>query len=374
MRKKYKFEPDYITHPGETLKEKLEEIGMSQKEFAVRVGKPVKTISEIVNGKSAVVPETAVRFEKVLGIPASYWLLHQSNYDEFLARQKRKKEIEENVVWVNKFPYPEMAKQGLVKPTRKAIEKTEELFRFFNISSYRSWEDIYIEKRLPLSFRKSLKGNKDRHAISVLLRISEIEADRTGSLSAYDEKKFKDSLPKLKSIVVSKQNGYLTSVVKICAEAGVKLIFVPYLKKTNIFGVVRWIDGWPVVLMTDRNKRSDIFWFSLFHEFGHIILHGNKKSVFLDSDTTSVDDEYEKQADEFASSILLKKSDYEEIINRINLEDDQAIVISRLRTYVIEFDTHLDIILGRLLRHNTYLYNKGFAKVISTIDFQSLGT
>ena len=258
MGEEYKFTPDFATHPGETVKEKLEELAMSQKEFAVRVGKPEKTISLIINGKSAILPETAVLFEKVLDIPANYWLSHQAIFDEFKARKKREKKIQAGKEWTKKFPYSEMVKLGLVKPATRTVEKTEELLSFFNISSFLSWQDIYLNKRLPLLFRQSLKSKTNPFALSVLLRIAEREA---GQMQAqpYNKDSFEDALPKLREIMNSYSEKQLAKIRELCAFAGVKIIFIPYLKKTNIYGVVRWVDGWPVVLMTDRNKRYDIF-------------------------------------------------------------------------------------------------------------------
>ena len=65
MNSKYTYQPDYAIHPGETLREKLEELQMSPKEFSIRTGKPIKTVSEILNSKSAITSEMAVQFEKL---------------------------------------------------------------------------------------------------------------------------------------------------------------------------------------------------------------------------------------------------------------------------------------------------------------------
>ena len=90
---KNQYIPQVVFHPGETLAEKLEEMGMGPKEFAVRTGKPEKTISEILNNKSSITPEMAVQFESVTKIPARFWLNRQRSYDEYMARKKRKRMI-----------------------------------------------------------------------------------------------------------------------------------------------------------------------------------------------------------------------------------------------------------------------------------------
>ncbi len=79
------YHPDYVSPPGETLLETLEAIGMAQKELAKRMGRPVKTINEIIQKKAAITAETALQLEQVLHIPASFWLKLEQHYRESLA-------------------------------------------------------------------------------------------------------------------------------------------------------------------------------------------------------------------------------------------------------------------------------------------------
>ena len=124
------FVADIAFHPGETLSEKLDEINMGPKEFALRTGKPEKTINAVLKGESAVTPDMAILFENVLQIPARFWLKRQYEYDEFLARQKHREMIEEATDWAKQFPYAEMAKLGWVAATRQVEEKVSALFGF----------------------------------------------------------------------------------------------------------------------------------------------------------------------------------------------------------------------------------------------------
>ncbi len=82
------FEPNYAVPPGATLLETIEVLGMSQSELAQRMGRPTKTVNEIINGKAAITPETALQLEKVVGIPASFWNTAERHYREILARQE----------------------------------------------------------------------------------------------------------------------------------------------------------------------------------------------------------------------------------------------------------------------------------------------
>ncbi|MDF5726923.1 MAG: HigA family addiction module antitoxin [Rhizonema sp. PD38] len=84
------YKPDYVSPPGETLEEVLEERGMSQAELAERTGRPKKTINEIINAKAAITPETALQLERVLGIPASFWNNRERRYQEAKVRAEEK--------------------------------------------------------------------------------------------------------------------------------------------------------------------------------------------------------------------------------------------------------------------------------------------
>lgn len=83
------FSPDYVSPPGDTLRELLVSLNMTQAELARRMGRPKKTINEIAKGKAAITPETALQLERCLGTPASFWLNREAQYREAIARLKR---------------------------------------------------------------------------------------------------------------------------------------------------------------------------------------------------------------------------------------------------------------------------------------------
>ncbi len=97
---KNQYNPDFVTPPGETLLETIEVIGMSQAEFAERTGRPKKTVNEIIRGKAAITPETALQFEKVLGVPAGFWINREQNYQEWLAREQERSNFEQYLSWI----------------------------------------------------------------------------------------------------------------------------------------------------------------------------------------------------------------------------------------------------------------------------------
>ena len=123
--------PSVVFHPAETLREKLAEMGMGIKEFALRTNKPEKTVIAVLNQESSLTPEMAVLFENVTQIPASFWINKQARYNEYVARMKQEEALIEAQEWAKEFPYAEMAKNNWVPATRKIEEKTHHLLSFF---------------------------------------------------------------------------------------------------------------------------------------------------------------------------------------------------------------------------------------------------
>ena len=116
--------PTIVFHPAETLREKLEEMGMGIKEFALRTGKPEKTIIAVLNEESSLTPEMAVLFENVTKIPANFWINKQARFNEYIARKKYAEANSASEGWSNEFPYGEIAKIYLIIPTRNFGDKT----------------------------------------------------------------------------------------------------------------------------------------------------------------------------------------------------------------------------------------------------------
>ena len=112
----------------------------------------------------------------------------------------------------------------------------------------------------------------------------------------------------------SKEKGFFNQLQNICLEAGVKVVHVPCINKAPISGSTRWLNDTPMIQLTGRYNRNDSFWFTFFHEAGHILLHG-KKEIFLENlNYTDRDLEKEQQADEFAIKWTLTEEEEAKII------------------------------------------------------------
>lgn len=294
-------------HPGVTLAEKLEEMKMSVKEFAVRSGKPEKTIIAIIGGNSSVTPDMAVAFENVTQIPAGFWLKKQGNYDEYVARKKQEELLCESIVWARNFPFAEMAKMGWLQLTNDPVARVGQLLAFFGVSSPKAWNDYYMNQKLKIAFSISLSEVTNPYVMSAWLRKGEIQfAEEQRVRCSYSEKAFKAALPLLQDILGDECEDPFERAWRFCSEYGVVLVKTQRLKGMNVQGAIRWIKGTPCIQLSDNMLDYQKFKPVFFHEIGHLILHG-KKDVFIECPCDFYQKERkekEAEADAFAQTLM----------------------------------------------------------------------
>lgn len=352
MAKRNQYFPQSVPHPGETLAEKLEEMAMPINEFALRTGKPEKTIIAILKGESAITPDMAVQFEHVTKIPARFWMNHQLVFDEYMARLKRKPIIDAAVPWSRMFPLADMISKGWLPPVSSQQEKASALLSFFGFSHHTAWEDYYFHQQLKIAFRISLANTNDAYAISAWLRKGELQAEEIQA-TVFSKQKFKTALPVLKSLMSAHPKDFFYHLQCICLDAGVKVVYTPFIQKAPISGATRWLNGTPVIQLTCRYNRNDIFWFTFFHEAGHILLHG-KKDIFLEKVTYCDKDlDKEKEADAFACKWTLSEQEEAAVLAEAPLSEDL------IRKFAKKFNTHPAIIIGRLQHKKLIPYSFG---------------
>lgn len=356
--------PQSVSHPGKTLAAKLDELKMSSKEFAVRTGKPEKTISNVLTGDSAITSDMAVLFEDVLSIPATFWLIRQNNYDEAVARLKRVEAVQLAIVWAKLFPYTEMAKLGWIKATNSLEEKVEVLFKFFRLSSQDAFEDYYFKQKLKVNFRLTLAHEKKPYAVAAWLRQGEIQASELET-NPYNEKLLVSKLPEIKTLMANHPSDFFKKLQEICIEAGVKVVYTPCLKGASLHGSTRWFADTPLVQMSAKYVKNDIFWFSFFHELAHILKHG-KKYISLETEI-DYDDESKKEeqeADDFAIKWTFSKEQEEEILRHRPLQEKDILIFAK------KFNTHPAMIIGRFHHKKLLPYSVG-NKFIEKIEISN---
>lgn len=350
MNRTDNYYPNYIVRPGATLLETLESLHMSQTELAKRTSRPEKTISEIINGLTAITPETAIQFERALGVQASFWNNLEKNYQEQKARIDADKKLEEEVVLLTNFPYNIMAKLGWIKQTSDRKEQVKNLLSYFSVNSLN-----LINNVMQINYRKHNGKNASQGAVATWLRKGEIDGINLQT-KPFNEKELKQCLNNFKTLSKSKIQDFAPILISQLADCGVALVFTHDLPKTYVCGASRWLSpSKALVQLSMRGRFADIMWFTLYHELGHLLLH-SKKERFIDVasnlQTTNVD-EIENQANNFSSESLIPSKQLDEFLRNNTVINRSSIV-----RFASQLDIHPGILVGRLQHEKVLDYNQ----------------
>ena len=329
--------PDIAIPPGETLAETLDAMGITRAELARRANRPVQAISEIVQGKKGITPETALELERVLGVPAHVWVQLEADYRTVKARLADREHLKEKEVpLAKKFPYGTMAKLGWVPFTTGPIERAEALLRFFGVASLHR----IMDQCSCTAWRKSKKTVTSSGALTAWLRRGEIEAQYVET-APFDAPGLMEMLPMLRSLTRDSPEVFQPKLREILARQGIVLVLIPELPKTGAHGATRWLGTKAVLQLSLRYCWADIFWFTVFHELGHILRHG-RREIFIEFDQDR-EDEQEREADAFAARYLIPEHAYKKFI--AGKTSFSAVMV---KDFATEIGVHPGIVVGRL--------------------------
>ena len=190
----------------------------------------------------------------------------------------------------------------------------DDILDFFGASNE---EEIFSasEKQAAL-FRKQNNVAVDPINLYVWLRRGELDF-QTMQLEEYDERSLIDWIEHKEWENIIERPEYFKTLPKIFSQYGVALTLVPYLEKT-VYGAVRWINGHPLIEISDRNRDLATCWFTLFHELGHVILHKNIE-IYEGDINSKTSSKRESEANKFANTYLFNGDNLRKaVFNRIN--------------------------------------------------------
>ncbi len=334
------YNPNIAIHPGETLRDLLQTIEMSQIDLAKRVDLTPKTINRIIKGNDPITSETAIRLSAVFGMSASFWNNLQMNYERTLTRLRFQKQLNAELPYLRKFQcYSELSKLGYVKNTKDAKERVISLLHLFGVKSLSLIPSIDVYS---VAFRKSKHKKNDicQESLAAWLRCGEIEAKKV-PLKKFDRHKLKNTLVAIRRLTKEQVSVSQNKLIEICASCGVAVVFVPYFKQTYVNAATRWLSPDKAVIQASlKGMRVDGFWFSFFHELKHL-LDCKKKEQFIDFKDIEGGDVC-KKADEFARDILIPKLEFAKFKSE-NVFSDIAI-----KKFANKLGIDYSIVAGRL--------------------------
>lgn len=357
MSSKYPYQPDYAVAPGATLRDTIEVKGLSQADLALRTGLAEKTISQIINGIAPISYETAEKLELVTGVPSRFWNARERSYREALVRIEEMKRLESDVHWLKDIPLTELVNRAYIQQDKDQRSVVRQALRFFGVSSVEAWHNTW---RVPAAqYRGSAAQEKHPGYVAAWLRIGELQAEAI-TTSPFDAGRFKTVLGEVRKLIRLPLKEALARLTELCASAGVAVVLTKEIRNAGVSGAVRWLSKEKALIQLSlKYKTHDQLWFTLFHEAGHILLHG-KRQVFIEYGVSNATAE-EQEANVFAGDILIPAM-YQHRLPHL-----------RTRTQICAFAESIGItpgiVLGRL-QHDDLLYPSAFNDLKTKVNWE----
>lgn len=337
------FAPSWVSPPGDTIADLLEERGWTGASLAGRLGVTPKHVSELIHGKASISAELAGRLSLVLGSTAEFWLTREAQYRAALERRLTAAALEEQSSWLTELPLDWMMRMGWVEELASIGEQVGACLQWFGVASVDAWRTTYAK---PLAaFRASKREEKKPGAVAAWMRRAEIEAAAL-RCAPFDPAGFKRALVDVRRLTCEGDpERFVPLLQATCAAHGVAVVFVPAPPGCPINGATKWLTPEKALLaLSLRYKADDHLWFSFFHEGGHLVLHG-KKLLFLEG-IDGLDRETEAEADRFARDLLIPPGATE----RLRALRSEGEIIA----YAHELGVSPGVLVGRM-QHETWV-------------------
>lgn len=329
-------------HPGYYISEIIEDMNITQAEFATRMGTTPKTLSQLINAQANLSNDLAKKISTMLGNSIDFWLNLQKAYDEKVIEIQKAKEIDEQREVAKMIDYNYFVKVIKLPQTTSLAEKTKNLCGYLKVSDLR----ILTQQDLLVNFRTGVNHIEEKNLLNARIWLqTALNCAQNMQAKPFNASKLKEALPEIRTMTIQEPEIFLPRLCQIFAECGVVFVLLPYLKNSAINGAVKWVSSERVILaMNDRKLNADTFWFSLFHEIKHV-LQQKIKTVFISSSIDkmhAIDKKLEDEADEFAQNYLIPLSEYR-LFSPTKYTSD-----AQIRLFANKIGVHPGVVVGRL--------------------------
>lgn len=341
---------DLIIHPGETISDILKERGISQAELATRTGVTPAYISNVISGRKNISANFAQALEYALGVPKTFWLNLQAHYDAELLEYEKENTItdEEKKARASlKDILKYLRSKGKIPVGESVNDSIISLRKVLQISNLANLKNVVPEG----CFRISTSAAVDPYVMGAWLRLCEISADNRHIDTSFDADRLTDLIFELKGVMTGNQDHVKSDIREIMGRYGIDFSVVHNFRGAPVHGYIsKKKDGSYNMVLTIRGSYADIFWFSLFHELGHIVNGDVKKAGgFID---LGADQNVEHKADLFAGNCLLDKERYEKFVATGKYD------IHSICAFAEEQGVRPYIVIGRLQKEGRIKYSQ----------------
>ncbi|MGH3349030.1 MAG: ImmA/IrrE family metallo-endopeptidase [Nocardioides sp.] len=327
---------NYIVTTGDFIAEWMDDEGINAAELARRLGTSRKYVSELLSGKAPLSHPMALSLEQVTSVPARIWNLYESGYRSELASRAAEGDLAAQYQQAKAFPLTFLRKFGYIKaPARDHVNTVRELLSLLGVASFSAFEKTWTEGSI--AYRRSAAGRKDVPLLATWLALAERHHDSLGDVPDFDRDRVAEVVPTLRALTTAPGLEGIEGATHALFEAGVVVCFVPGVPGLRIHGATRWLNAHPVIQLSVLGKSDDQLWFTLLHEIGHVLLHGDKE-LYLNGEET----EAEAEADRYAADTFIPPDFVARIPRGRN--------IGAIRSLADELGIAPGIVLGRAQR------------------------
>lgn len=341
--------PDWVSPPGHTIISLLEQNEISVEEFAHRIGRTTGIAQRLLDGKHAIDIRLAKRLSEIFGASETFWMAREHDYRASV-EAPAKVSVTKLDDLIDTLPLADMKKFGWVKAARTREEKITEALHFFGVSTLAQWQGRYSNAFRGAAYRRSSAYAICEVSTTAWLRQGEI-ATQYDRVSEWSPEHLTVELENFRRLTWYKSPAlFLPRLKEGLGKAGVKFAIVRSPRGCSASGAVRILaDGTPHIQLSVRYLSDDQFWFSLFHEIAHLLLHFEKMPIL--ENTGFEESQCEHEANEFASRVIVPLESYEEMFQ-----------LSGTKQSIISFAKKIGIapglIVGQLQHAGIIRYNQ----------------
>ena len=298
------FEPDWLSAPGGTILDVLEERDMTSKELAALLGYSIDRTERLIAGKEAITRDVANLLSKRVGGSEKFWLSRERNYRDEVARLQSKGDANAARAWLDELPLKDMQKFGWIPTSARAEQSVSACLRYFGVNDVQEWRRKYSQFLSLVSFRTSPTHKSEPGSVIAWLRYGEVRSDDI-SCKPWNTDGFARSLINMRRLTRQKSpSTFIPELRRLCAENGVALVIARAPAGCRASGATRFLTNKKaMILLSFRFLADDQFWFTFFHEAGHLLMHGQKALFIEDGSDVCLKEEHE--ANLFAQNILI---------------------------------------------------------------------
>lgn len=328
-------------HPGYYIKEIIDESGLTQRDFAYRLDTTPKNLSLLIRGEQSLSIDIAMKLSRMMGTSVSYWLNLQNAYDALIAEFKSREELAQEKTVFSVLDYKYFREHfGLPDLPREKEEQIVQVRKFLNVATL----SVFKKRDMAVSFRSDTGELSEANIIkaNIMVQIATNLALKTEA-PKFNKILFEEAAQY--ALTLTKEHGTFYPLIKeTFRKAGVVFIILPNISGSRINGATKKVGNSIMLMVNDRRLYSDTFWFTLFHEIGHIM--NGDYGISFESECG----EQEEAADKYAEDMLIPNEQYQQFV------EDGRFDIQAIKEFASSIDRDPGIVLGRLLNDEKVNY------------------